>query len=297
MAILDQSYQPWSGDLLPRWARVAAFIKVGIRQAYAGWVIKIGLLFTYSVVFSLVGVLFIVANLRLPPIWAQGNLMYRYYLGEILPAGLLFMILGALVGGRAIAIDLRNNAVAMYFSKAITRLDYVLAKVGIVGGFLLSATLLPGIILWLGNWSLVQDSLTISERLSDLLGITLQSFALVIPMTLYLLALSSLSRNGFVPGVLWVMTYLGSTAVSSIMTATVGDEWCKLISWPNLLARIGELAYAVRAVRKTPFAVNVGADLPTMTFGWGPPLAILAAISIVSTIVVFRRLRRFEGRE
>lgn len=296
MAILDQSYQPWFGDFQPRYRRIAAMIRVGIKQAFAGSVTKIVVILIFAVMFAWTGILFLLSTARVPLSIALGNAMYQHFLGDVMPVGVFVMTLAALVGGRAIARDLRSNAVAMYFSKAISRTDYILGKAGTVGGLLLSTTLLPGLCLWVGHWAISRDVLTTGERLSDLLGIVKQSLVLVVPMTMYVLALSSLSRNAFVPGILWVLTYLGSSMVAVILGETAQREWCKLVSWPNLVARLGELSYQVRPL-KSPAGFEIVSSVPTMAYGWREPLAILAAVTALSVVVILWRLRKFEGHE
>lgn len=297
MAVLDQSYQPWQGELEPRYRRIAAMVRVGIRQAFSGTTTKIVILSTYAFMFGWMGLLFIIASTPVPLPIAAGNDIYRRYLGDMLPMGVLVMTLAALVGARSICRDLRNNAVAMYFSKALTRTDYLIGKLAIVVLFLLSATYLPAVILWIGQWAMSRDTLSSAQRFADLSAITFHSLVLVVPTSVYVVALSSLSRNAVVPGILWVMTYFGSRAVSEILRGAVREEWCKLLSWDLVVARLGELAYEPRYVRNTVAGKFFDPAPPAMSYGWEAPAAIVAGIVAVSLALVLWRLRKFETQE
>jgi len=125
---------------------------VEIRRAFAGTATKFVLLGTYAFMFGWIGLVFILATLRMSgtarstesiaAIWATSS-----------PRRPRDDSRGARrrEGDRR---DLRNNAVAMYFSKAITRTDYLLAKFLTLAGFLLTATLVPAVCLWIGHWAI-----------------------------------------------------------------------------------------------------------------------------------------------
>ncbi|MBI2931794.1 MAG: hypothetical protein HYY16_09095 [Planctomycetes bacterium] len=298
MAVLDQSYQPWHGDFQPRFRRVVAMIQVEIKQAFAGTFTKIMLLSTFTLMFGIVGILFIVSSLPVDRTFdfLAGNHLFRFFLSSMFPTGVLIMTLAAMIGGRAVSRDLRTNAMSMYFSKAILPFDYLMAKWATVSLFLLSATFAPAALMWIGHWAVARESLTTGQRLADLGAVTLHSLVIVLPIAMYVLALSSLSRGAFVPAILWTLTYLGSWTISLILGEALGEDWCKLLSWPNLTNRLGELCYANRPlplkVHKTDFMSG-----PSLPYDWQEPLTILAAVTVISAGIVLWRLRKFEGQE
>ena len=61
----------------------------------------------------------------------------------------------------------------MYFSRSITRLDYLVGKFLSLLLFLLFVTLGPGLILFVGQLGMSTERLTFGQRMSDLLGVTL----------------------------------------------------------------------------------------------------------------------------
>jgi ABC-type transport system involved in multi-copper enzyme maturation permease subunit len=294
MGLVDTSYQPWSGDLLGRPRRVAAMVRVGLGLAFEGMLTRIVLLMSYTIVVVWIGILYLMASMRVPLPLAVGNNLYREYLNSG-PYGLLLMLLTAMVGARLISRDVKTNAVAMYLSKAITRADYVAGKFGVIAIFLLSASFAPSFALWIGQIAMGQETLTWGQRFADLWAITLHSLVIVVPASAAILAFSSMSRTAYVPGILWVLLYLGSEIVGeAILVPRVAEDWCKLVSWRNLTAHVGNAAYSIRQARA---GMQVNRTVPVMDYDWWVPAAILGIITAVSLGVVLWRLRKFEGQE
>jgi len=297
VTLVDQSYQPWSGDFQPRWRRVAAMVRIGVKQAFSGTAMRILLFLVYSVMTAIVGVVFVLSSIRTPPASVQGNSIFKLFLGNMFPSGVLLMALGAIVGGRLISRDLRYNAVSMYFSKAITRGDYLAGKFLTLAAFLASATFLPALLLWASQWSLSRADVSTGTRFLDLLAILGHSAAFVAPCAMFILALSAFSRTAFVPAVLWVTAYIGSAAVSEVLVANVGADWCALLSWSRHVMRVGEACYPVRPVKAAAFDIEIGTAPLSMNYPVWVPLAVLGTITVLSAIAVLWRLRKFEGAE
>lgn len=299
MGLVDTSYQPWTGRRLGRLARIGALARAGIGLAFEGLLTKLVLIFAYSTVILFLGILYIAASLKVPWPMALGNNLYREYLNSN-PYGLLLMLLTAMVGARLISRDLRYNAISMYLSKGITRTDYLAGKLAVIGTFLLSATFVPSLLLWLGQIGMGREELAWAERFRDLYAIAGHALLIVVPSSAAILALSSLSRTAYVPGIAWVLIYSGSEVVSAILHRFVKAPWCKLISWQNLTAHLGNLLYEKRPIVggfgniRNPPAFRSD---PGLQYGWFEPAAILAAATVLALAVVLWRLRKLEAAE
>ena len=73
---------------------------------------------------------------------------------------MILMVLSATVGASIISRDVRHRALLMYFSRSITRADYLLGKFLALVLFLLLVTLGPGLLLFLGQLGMSQERLT-----------------------------------------------------------------------------------------------------------------------------------------
>ena len=78
-------------------------------------------------------------------------------------------------------------------------------------------------------------------------------------------------------------------------------DWPKILSWTNVTAHLGDLCYAVRPppdMLRIPGAKSLlPATPPILDCGWLPPLLLLAGLTTLSLLIVWRRLRSVEGEE
>src|SRR5215475_11991411 len=139
MPIYDQSYRPYRGTLSPHTWRWTTIAKAGLahylsRKAF--------------LVFLFVG--FIPAIARGAIIWfahqttAAATLTTidgSWFRNFLETQGQFMMLVCIWPGAVLIARDLRTNAIQLYLSKPLTRLDYVLGKFAVLAG--IAAMLMP----------------------------------------------------------------------------------------------------------------------------------------------------------
>jgi hypothetical protein len=287
MAIYDQSYTPWAGTYTSRWARIRSIIAMEFALPFRNvWVVP--LIYTaFTIVGAWLIVLFIMSSVQVKLPITLGNRIYREAFFNNPFFSIILLKLSATVGSPLIARDVRHRALLMYFSRSITRLDYLLGKFLALLLLLLLVSLLPGLILFLGQLGMGQERLTFGERLADLGSITLHSLILTVPMTSAVLAFSSMTKRAYLAAILWVSFYYLSFALGLALPFAVKAEWPKMLSWSNLTSHLGDLCYAGRGLSSTPI-LDCGA--------W-PPLLILLSITALSLGLVWRRLRSTEVEE
>jgi ABC-type transport system involved in multi-copper enzyme maturation permease subunit len=219
-------------------------------------------------------------------VFALGNRIYREgFLNNPL-FSMLLMVLSATVGASLIARDVRHRALLMYFSRSISRADYLIGKFLSLVLFLLFVTLVPGLILFLGQLGMSQERITTAERFGDLGSIFLHSLVLTVPMSAVVLAFSSMTKRAYLAAILWVIFYFVSSSLSPTLVFAFKADWPKMLSWQNLTAHLGDLCYAQRG---PPNAI--------LDCGAWPPLLILGSATILSLALVWRRLRSTETEE
>jgi len=286
MAIYDQSYTPWTGTYTSRAARIRAMIAMELALPFRNTWILIVVLAAFSIVGSWLLVLFLITSAQVPPIFALGNKIYREgFLNNPL-FSMILMVLSATVGASLIARDVRHRALLMYFSRSITRVDYLIGKFLALVLFLLFVTLVPGLLLFLGQLGMSQERITAAERLGDLGSIFLHSLVLTVPMSAVVLAFSSMTKRTYLAAILWVLFYFLSASLSPTLVFALKADWPKMLSWQNLTAHLGDLCYAQR-----------GPANPILDCGVWPPLLVLGGATIVSLALVWRQLRTTETEE
>jgi len=294
MAVYDQSYLPWSGTYAGRPSRIWALVRPGLTQPFRSFWILIVIILAFMIVGGWLLILFAVASAQIPQVFALGNNLYRQNFYNNSMFSTILAVLSATVGASLISRDLRHNALLTIFARAITRGDYVAAKFLTLTLFLLFVTLGPGLLLFIGQIGMGTEDLSAGQRLADLGSITLHSLIMVVPMASAVLACSSLSKRAYVAGILWAVIFFSSTQFSSILSATLHEDWCGLLSWTNLTSHLGNALYQSRPVRP---GILSGPENPVLPYGPWPPLLILGTVTVVSLGIVRWRVRSVEAGE
>ena len=150
----------------------------------------------------------------------------------------LYPVVTALIVGTMISEDRLNGTSALYFSRPITRLDYVAMK------YLAAATVLFILcvfslfvyytveVLAMGRgWAWIVDTFPI------LLGATAAGMLLVVTYTSLGLAMSSVSTNGFFPAIGLLALVLGSKSVAFLVALIFEQDVLYLsrrtMPWPT----------------------------------------------------------------
>lgn len=286
MAIYDQSYTPWTGTYASRAARIRAIIGMEIALPFRNTWVLIVVLGAFSIVLSWLLVLFLITSAQVPPLFAVGNRIYREGFFSNPMFSMILMVLSATVGASLISRDVRHRALLMYFSRSITRADYLIGKYLALVSFLLIVTLLPGLLLFVGQLGMGQERLSTGDRLRDLGSIVLHSLILTMPMSAVVLAFSSFTKRTYLAAILWVIFYFLSSSLAPTLTFALKTDWPKMLSWQNLTAHLGDLCYVQRSTAP-----------PVLDCGAWPPLLILGAVTVLSLALVWRRLRSTETEE
>jgi len=113
-------------------------------------------------------------------------------------------------------------------------------------------------------------------------------------MSAVVLAFSSLTKRTYLAAILWATFYFLSVSLSEVLRVTLKAEWPKMLSWVNVTAHLGDLCYAARSSPGLPMAPP---SAPILDCGWGPPLVILSSLTVLSLLLVWRRLRSVEVEE
>lgn len=239
MPIFDQGYQHWSGHLSGHAWRWLAIARHGVRVSLNNRLLRIFLvvawipailLATFLCIWGLVErnssvILSIAPLLRgfLNDAILAGPRPYRVEIWTLSYSIFLWvelrfaMIVILFVGPNLISQDLRYNALPLYLSRPLRRIDYFLGKLGIITAFLALVIILPSLVAYgLG----LLFSLDISI-IRDTLGILLASIAygLIVSVSagVLILALSSLSRNSRYVAMFWLGIWFVSSTVASVL--------------------------------------------------------------------------------
>jgi ABC-2 type transport system permease protein len=238
MPIFDQGYQHWSGQLSGHAWRWLVVTRHGVRVAMSNRLIRGILAITMLPAIVLAFVLCIWSLFErqsdlitaIRPLMAfidqpilagprdyrveVWTLCYSYFLYVQLWCSMLLILM---VGPNLISQDLRYNALPLYLSRPIRRIDYFLGKLGVIVAFLGMVIVVPSVVAYVLGMLFSLD-ITI---LRDTFGILLASigYGLVIALSagMLILALSSLTRNSRYVALMWIAIWLLSGTLSTIL--------------------------------------------------------------------------------
>jgi len=283
MAVYERTWRRYSGELTPLGQRWFVVTRYALGDAFASR------LFTafYALCFlpSVVGIFFIylshnlslLQQLGMPPD-LMNVLTDKFFMllfsWQALPAFLIAVI----VSPSLIAADLSNNALPLYLSRPITRAEYVLGKMAVLGILLSPMTWVMGLFIFLlqsyfegGGWGFENYRIGVAYVIGHL--------AWIIVISMLTLAISAWVR--FKPaarGALFAIIFIlagFAQAVNGVTRTSFGD-----------------LIHLVRAINSVVLAL-FGAPTPS-----GLPVSLnwftLIAVTALSAWLIRRKLRPHE---
>ena len=288
--VFEQVYVPWEGSLNPRWMRNWAIFRhhvLGIvRKGHRPWGVPTKLVLIFVLIASMTDValtlLFaVIGEPSLYELWGVGrNNLYGHILGFFPRNMLYYPLVAALLVGGVISEDRSNGTSALYFSRPINRFDYVGMKylaVATIQAFIVIGTLFLYYfvdILAMGRgWAWILDTFPL------FLTTVFCGLLLVMTYTSIGLALSSVSRGKFFPGIALLALLLGTKTLAAIVEGLFDRSILYLISPYDSVAHVGQAL----------IGTNVVYDHP-----WIWSLASVVAINAVSLYVLSVRVSSME---
>lgn len=183
------------------------------------------------------------------------------------------------VGAGLIANDRRANALQIYLSKPLTRIEYVVGKLAVLLVFLVGVTWLPAMLLLLlqimfaGNLTFLRNNLFLFPAITVFAAVQVFSAAFA------MLALSSMSRSSRFVGVMYAGLIFFTAAMYQALRHMVGSSAFVFLSPTDCLDIIAN------AIFRTPsgYAVPV----------WVAFASILG-LMVASLVILERRVRGVE---
>jgi ABC-2 type transport system permease protein len=261
MPIFDQGYQHWNGKLSGHLWRWLAITRFGVAAQWKSWWVRavVGAAMTPAlalVFFLIVWGLFEQKSSLIDPLLKilsglpeelkQGTRGYRgvfwtmafhYFFGIEL---FFSMFLVLLVGPNLISQDLRDNAIPLYFSRPLRRIDYFVGKLGVIGTYVAIVSIVPAVLAYALGVAFSFDSKVFHDTGHLLVTSIAYSAVIVVSAGTMMLAISSLSRNSRMVGALWIGLWIMSGVAGASLTETVRRDWCPVVSYQADLLRIRE---------------------------------------------------------
>lgn len=281
--VFDRGYAHYTGPRLGRPQAVKSLIGYSVKRAMGirkGWTAKVLPILLYVAV--IIPVIAMIGVDALVPDFQFSS--YTTYISWTMVVVGIFVAMSA---PEMLCVDRRERTLPLYFSRAITRSDYVMAKVIAITLLTTTMTLVPLVILWFGQ-QLSADAVwtAIRSNIGDLGRILI--VGLLISLTLGVLALvvSSLTDR---KAVAITIIFIGFLVLQSLAEASVAlleeYDWSRyliLLSPPQALIAIADGFFADATLNQDSLASR--ADLPLTVY-------IPYALALVVVGIFFLRWR------
>jgi ABC-2 type transport system permease protein len=340
MPVFDQGYQHWSGTLTSHAWRWLAITRRGVRTALQSRLVRVALFVAWLPAIVLVFVLSLwglverqsalidmikplLTSLLGQPVLA-GPREYRVEIWTLafhyfLSLELWFsMVLVLLVGPNLISQDLRYNALPLYFSRPLRRIDYFAGKLGVIIALLAALIIVPSIVAYLMGLLFSLDITILRDTSRILLASIVYGLIVALSAGTLMLALSSLSRNSRYVALLWMGIWIVTSMVSSVLirieqgyqggaprgfwqseealTAQIEaakSDWRPLVSYTGNLRRLGERMLQTNAAwerlgelapvgQRTQYLLRLMAN----QYPWYWSAAVLAGLFALSAFIL-----------
>jgi ABC-2 type transport system permease protein len=277
MPIHDQSYRRYKGDRVSVRSAWTVIALTGIKTFIRKRTFLGVLLFAYVPFIVRIVQFYVAANYaQAAPLIGPSTEVFRSFLEQ---QNFFVFLTTIYVGAGLISLDRRANALQIYLSKPLTRAEYIAGKMAILATFLLLVTLVPALLLLLGQIVLSGSFAFARANLYLLPAITLFSLLEVLIVSFAMLALSSLSTSNRYVAVMFAGTMFFTDAIYGTLRAITGTTRVSWVSFTGSLNQVGDAIFRLPPRYDTPVIVS---------------LIVLLALVTISISVLERRVRGVE---
>lgn len=162
------------------------------------------------------------------------------------------------VGAGLVANDKRANALQIYLSKPLGRVEYIAGKLAVLAAFLLGVTWVPAILLLVLQVAFTGSFTFLKQNFYLFPAVTVFAFLQVLLASFTMLALSSLSKSSRYVAILYAGAVFFSDAVYGIIFLITGSTRLSWLSFPANLRQVGDVIFRLPArYQDTPFVVSL----------------------------------------
>jgi ABC-2 type transport system permease protein len=255
MPIHDQGYRRYEGHRVPVgrawWTMARMHLVTAFKRrwflllVFAGWVRFLG----YAG-FYIVGPVFI------PQMSTFAEMNPQVFRNFLNGQGFFVFLITIVLGG-LIADDRRANALQLYLSKPLTRVEYILGKAAPLLILILGLTLVPGLCLILLQIVFSGSLSFLANNLFLLPAITLASLIRALLSTAMILALSSLSKSRRFVAVMYAGIIFFTLAMQQVLRGITGSRAWAAIAPSNMMDVFTDWVFRVRGPQPVPIYVAV----------------------------------------
>jgi ABC-2 type transport system permease protein len=221
LPIHDQGYRRYGGKKEPHGRTWWVIARAGILERIRERRFLALLLFAWSPFIVRAVQIYVSSNFSQASFLAPSAETFREFLGQ---QSIFVFFVTIYVGSGLIANDRRANALQIYLSKPLTRVEYIAGKLVTLLGFLTVVTWLPAILLLLVQVMFAGSTAFIRANLFLFPGITLFAGIQILLSAFAMLALSSMTKSGRFVAVMYAGIIFFTAAMYQALRAITGSR-------------------------------------------------------------------------
>ena len=241
MAVYKRAYKAYNGPLTPVAWRFWVLSRYALRGVFKSRLLLIGYIACFIVPILAICAVYLNQNITLlAQIGQKPNLLKidgNWFANFLTAQGILAGLVTAFVGPSLIAPDLTNGALPLYLSRPISRTEYILGKGMVLGSLIASITLLPLLLLFIIQSSLVGWA-WFTANLFIANAIIWSCLLLIAVLILLGLAMSAWVRWRIVAGALVLAVFAVGKGFGAVVNAAMRTESGYFLDLQHLISTI-----------------------------------------------------------
>ena len=275
--IHDQSYRHYAGERRPLGRAWAVIASTGIRTSLRRkWFLAL-LIFAWVPFIARTVHLYIVT--MYPPVGQALPVSAATFMQFVDQQGPFIFFVTVFAGSGLVASDRRANALQIYLSKPLLRMEYIGGKLAVLGTFLLFVTLVPALLLLLMQVMFAGNIDFLKANPQVIPAVILACLIRVVVSCFVMLALSSLSKSTRFVGILYTGAIFFMDSMYGMLAFITGSTRVGWVSVSANIENITDAMFRQPPRYETPVIVSV---------------LVLAGLIAVSLSVLERRVRGVE---
>ncbi len=292
MAVYKRGYQRYQGLLTGRAARLLVLPRFAWERLFQQRLVVAMMIISLVWPVLCAGFIYIAnhselwASFRSPGVTSLLEIDGKFFLVFMNAQSFFALLLAALAGPGLVAPDLANNALPLYFSRPLSRLDYVIAKLLVLVGMLSLVSWVPGLLLfWLQTGMAERSWFSANWHLG--VGIFAGFLVWIVLVSLVALASSAYVKLRMVAGALVLGFFFILAGVGQMVNAVFRVNWGWLLNPFLLMYRLWCAMLDVEFQNGGRNMLPPGPDTPAC-------IALLVGHALLLALVLERKLRPVE---
>ncbi len=292
MALYDQGYRHWDGALSGHATRWLTITQHGVRQALRNkWLVGLLLLSQLPMIgLSFVAYGMLQAGDRIAQMEGADAAAVRMAEGlgadffmKLVPMEIFWVVvICAFAGAGLVARDRESRALEIYFSRPLTRLDYLIGKFGIIFTFSMFATIVPSLLLYAVAVICQPTMGYLKQTWTMPFALAAVSIVISTSASAVVLAFSSLGSRYRLVAVGWIGFYFVSIGFAQMLFGLTKQPEFTIVGFMNNLERVA-IALLGATVRRE------------YDYSWMWSALVLAVLTFGGLLLVLRRVRAVEA--